>query len=276
MNYFELAKRVAVAVIGIPLIFFLTYQGKIFFVALISVIQVGALWELYSICEHKGFYPLKTVGIVSVLALTLSAYFFSPVIVCALIPFIYILISLIELFRGKTGPIANIATTFFGFLYMGLLTSLVMIREIPKLNGGTYKDGGILIIFLLIGIWICDTVAYFWGSYLGKHALFKRVSPKKTWEGAIAGFIAALIATYGFGKIFFPAMNLRDILVIGTGLGVIGQVSDLLESLFKRDAKLKDSSNILPGHGGMLDRFDSPILIGPLIYLYFILFGFPV
>ncbi|HDQ45720.1 MAG TPA: phosphatidate cytidylyltransferase [bacterium] len=275
MNYIELAKRVAVAVIGIPLIFFLTIKGGLPFVVLIGTIQALMLWEFYGICRQKGVRPLNSLGIIAVVFLSILSFLVPSPMAFFLIPLITIVVLIVELFRGKPGPLSNAAATLLGIVYIGFFSAFILIREMPETKGIAYRDGGLSIILLWAGIWICDTIAYFFGSYFGKHALFKRVSPRKTWEGSIAGLIGALFTVYGFAKILLPAMTIMDILVIGGIIGVFSQIGDLVESLFKRDVQIKDSSHILPGHGGFLDRFDSPLLIGPLVFLYFLLSGFP-
>jgi phosphatidate cytidylyltransferase len=121
---------------------------------------------------------------------------------------------------------------------------------------------------LLVTIWVCDTAAYFTGVVFGRHKLFERVSPKKTWEGAIGGLIFAILMAVASHYWFVRDLRLIDSMVIGFMIGTIGQLSDLAESLFKRDAGVKDSSGLIPGHGGVLDRFDSEMLVAPQVYLY--------
>ena len=103
---------------------------------------------------------------------------------------------------------------------------------------------------------------------MGRHKLFVRVSPNKTWEGAVWGFIAAVATMIIAQKLILPYLRLHQAIIIGMIIGVFGQIGDLVESLFKRDAGVKDSSSIIPGHGGVLDRFDSLIFVSPILYLY--------
>jgi len=115
---------------------------------------------------------------------------------------------------------------------------------------------------------VCDTAAYIVGSYLGKHKLIPRISPNKSIEGTVAGFFFALITAYICYITFIQGLRLQDALVIGGIAGSIGQYGDLFESMFKRDAGVKDSSHIIPEHGGILDRFDSLTLSAPVVFLY--------
>jgi phosphatidate cytidylyltransferase len=198
------------------------------------------------------------------------------------------LIMTIELFRGKPGALMNIATTFFGASYVGLfLGSLVGLRElfIPEdfpvyayfpvhgtavpddVAGLLYRWGGYTVIALFASIWVCDSAAYFAGRAFGRHKLFVRVSPNKTWEGAAAGFLAAL-GIFQIARSVLPYMSVVDALVCGAIVGVCGQIGDLAESLLKRDAGVKDSSSLIPGHGGVLDRFDSLLFVAPLVFVY--------
>jgi phosphatidate cytidylyltransferase len=201
----------------------------------------------------------------------------------------------VELFRNRAGAIANAAVTLFGASYVGLfLGSLVGLRElfIPEdfpvyaYFGGPgqaatadaaatlHQWGGATVIALFAAIWICDSAAYFAGKAFGRHLLFERVSPNKTWEGAVAGCVAAIGAFLVARALVLPYLPLAGAIVCGAVVGIFGQVGDLAESLLKRDAGVKDSSTIIPGHGGVLDRFDSLMFVSPLIFLYcdFILF----
>jgi phosphatidate cytidylyltransferase len=117
-------------------------------------------------------------------------------------------------------------------------------------------------------IWICDSAAFHVGSALGKHKLFPRVSPQKSWEGAGAGLIFAILSALAAKYLVLPFLPVAGAIVIGTIVGTIGQLGDLTESLMKRDAGVKDSSTLIPGHGGAFDRFDSVLLVAPCVYLY--------
>jgi phosphatidate cytidylyltransferase len=194
----------------------------------------------------------------------------------------------VELFRGRPGPLVNVAVTLFGAAYAGLfLGSLVGLRElfIPEdfpvyayfpLHGSVAPDevpavlsrwGGYTVIAVFVSIWVCDSAAYFAGRAFGRHKLFPRVSPNKTWEGAAAGFIAA-VGIFLIARSVLPYMGVVDALVCGVIVGVCGQTGDLAESLLKRDAGVKDSSSLIPGHGGVLDRFDSLLFVAPLVFVY--------
>lgn len=194
-----------------------------------------------------------------------------------------------ELFRNKPGALANVSTTLLGVFYvMFSWGTLIGIRELfvpadfpvyahftvsgavipEEISRQIYRWGGFTILSIFGAIWVCDSGAYFAGRAFGRHKLFPRVSPNKTWEGAIAGFIAAVAAFALFQNLFLPYLSLRDALVCGGIIGIFGQMGDLVESLLKRDAGVKDSSTLIPGHGGVLDRFDSLLFVAPLLFLY--------
>ena len=196
---------------------------------------------------------------------------------------------LVELFRNKGSALLNLGMTLLGCLYVSFsFGSLVGIRELfipadfpvyrhfPGLGPGMTEEtvaiidrwGGYTVIIIFASIWCCDSAAYFAGRALGKHRLFERVSPKKTWEGAVAGLVAAVAAFMVGRAIALPFLQLQESMVCGVIVGVAGQLGDLAESLLKRDAGVKDSSALIPGHGGVLDRFDSLMFVSPLLFVY--------
>ncbi len=274
MRIGELGKRFGVAGITIPIIFAAILYGKIGFLALVTLIVVLALWELYGIAQKKQFHPSKVLGIIGVTAITWDLYFTRGQWLLEILLVLFFIMLLVELFKGKPYALANISITVFGIFYIALFSSFILIRELPAQMNLDYSIGGYLVIMVFSTIWICDTGAYLWGRKFGKHPFYKRVSPKKTWEGAWAGLITGIISAVGLRFIFVPTISIFDSVMIGLIVGVFGQLGDLFESLLKRDADVKDSSNILPGHGGFLDRFDSPLFVGPLVYIYLKWFGF--
>ena len=155
------------------------------------------------------------------------------------------------------------AGTMMGTLYVGLLNYFFLVRSLP--------DGWIWLIFTLAGTWACDTTAYFVGKAFGRRRLAPELSPKKTLEGAIGGIMGSVLAGYLFALIY-PFLPLSKMLLLGLLVGAAAEVGDLLESAFKRQAGVKDSSKLIPGHGGILDRIDSALFSAPLVYYYVLLF----
>lgn len=200
-----------------------------------------------------------------------------------------VVVLLTELFRNNGSPFLNVGSTLLGIAYVPMLFgTLIGLREVfvpmdfpmlryfpnelsffnPELVSQVYRWGGFTVITLFACIWICDTAAYFLGRAVGRRKLFERASPQKTWEGAIAGFIAAIGTSIAAKYIVLDYLTLGHAVAIGVFVGVFGQMGDLVESLFKRDAGVKDSSSLIPGHGGVLDRFDSLLFASPIVYLY--------
>jgi phosphatidate cytidylyltransferase len=181
------------------------------------------------------------------------------------------------LFARAATPLADAAATLFGVVYPAALAgAAVALRtsDAPWLATGASGDAGgfWLLTTVLVCVWGADTFAYFAGRAFGRHPLFPRVSPKKTWEGSAGGALGALALAAGF-KLAVPALPLTwtDVVVIGLACGVASQLGDLVESLFKRSVDVKDSATWLPGHGGMLDRLDAAIVAIPLVAAWFAL-----
>jgi phosphatidate cytidylyltransferase len=303
----KLLPRIIVAVVGIPLILWLVMEGGYFFFAFVAIISSLSLYEWYKLAERKGAFPLKTVGLIGGflingvfvyerLQLDIYKFFaergihlamFSQHQLFTVILLVFLLgIMLCELFRQKGSPIINVAVTVVGMLIVSLcFGTLIFTRELFPYGFPAYKFfgvgfpndeqllqiqhwGGFTVAAVFVSIWMCDTAAYFGGTWFGKHRLFERVSPKKTWEGAVFGFVFA-VGTMIVAKIFFlDYLAMHHALILGALIGIFGQLGDLIESRFKRDAGVKDSSSILPGHGGVYDRFDSLVFIAPIVYLY--------
>jgi phosphatidate cytidylyltransferase len=306
----NMATRVVVAVVAIPVIVYVTYVGGYLFYLLVLTMSSIALSEFYSLSERKGASPLRTLGILAGI-LMVSVFFYGKMFEAAisllqqmslsvrspsqlqwllilLVAFVFISL-IIELFRGKSSPVFNLASTAFGVLYVSLsfgtfigirelflndfppprILSVVGIQSAEVTRELSYRWGGYTVISILACIWICDTAAQFVGLKYGKHKLFPRVSPNKSWEGAVSGFLAAIGAALLARYLILPFFSVGESVVIGFVVGVFGQLGDLAESLLKRDAGVKDSSAIIPGHGGVLDRFDSLLFVSPILYLYF-------
>jgi phosphatidate cytidylyltransferase len=211
----------------------------------------------------------------------------------ALILLFVLTVLIIELLRNKPHPLWNAATTVFGVVYIGaFLTSLIGLRmtfsgrtlEMPvvmpflanlssveRLAVGD-KWGAWLVFATFIGIWTCDSLAFFAGKAFGNHKLFPRVSPNKSWEGAVVGFLSSSAIFVVLAHYLLPFLPPLHAAIIGALVGIIGQFGDLVESLFKRDAGVKDSSHIIPGHGGIYDRFDAAMFVAPVVYVYIHLF----
>ncbi len=179
---------------------------------------------------------------------------------CFILTFI---LSIWELYRKKGNSFQNLAFSFYGLLYLSLPFTLLI--YLPYMINGTWRPEIIFLPFLLV--WLNDTFAYLFGSQFGRHKLFPRISPKKTWEGAIGGGMV----TIGTGLYIAPdieGLTIENNIIISCIVVVFGIFGDLIESMFKRNIEIKDSGHIMPGHGGILDRFDAVLFVIPAIFVY--------
>ncbi len=267
------AVRIIVSVIAIPLILLVSYLGKWYFTTFILAISLLAYYEFSFFAKAKSALVNLPLGLFGI-ALVILNQFKSFVDFRLLIVIWFLILLIYELFRNKESALLNLGLTSLGFLYFALMgSSLISIREFYPDVDHLYNRGAFLIFSMLGTIWICDSAAFFIGTALGKHKLFPRVSPKKSWEGAISGFVFAILSMILFQKIFVDFLSLSTAVGIGIIIGVFGQIGDLIESLFKRDAGVKDSSALIPGHGGIFDRFDSLLFSAPFVYYYLFYFG---
>ncbi len=246
------------------------------------ILLVGTQYEYYCIVRKAGMNPRITAGLVT----GISVYAISALVSSALIParsYLLVIplftgIMILELYRSQEKPFDSLAHTFFPLLYTALPFSLFPFSAFAHqgLNtllshGNTIFSPGIIIGFFLL-IWANDTGAYLAGISFGRHRLMERISPKKTWEGFFGGMIIAAIAAWLLAR-WLGVVSTAGWLFISVIISAAGTYGDLIESMLKRSAGVKDSGNILPGHGGFLDRFDSTIISFPLVYLFISLFG---
>ncbi|MFA7228509.1 MAG: phosphatidate cytidylyltransferase [Melioribacteraceae bacterium] len=268
----NLSTRIFVALIGIPLIIALSLLGKIPFLIFVLAIGLISFFEFSKMVRSRHTYTTRLIGYTSVGLIIVNEYKnFVDYQIFFLI--VTALLLLTELFRNKESAIANLGASLLGIMYIGFFAaSIVNLREFYNESAFTYSQGGYLILSIMATIWICDSAAYFIGTAYGIHKLMPRVSPNKSWEGAVAGFVFSVLGMIAAHELILEFMEMKDAVVIGVIVGAFGQVGDLIESLIKRDAHVKDSSSIIPGHGGILDRFDSLLFTAPIVYLYLTFF----
>jgi phosphatidate cytidylyltransferase len=253
----NLAKRVLAGIAGIPLILCAVYFGGIYFLVFSIIVSSLALWEFCSMFEKKGFSPLKMTGVVVSVIMMVMIYINWKYFELAVI-IIFPLISLIEIFR-KQKDLMNALILLAGIIYITI--PFVLLNEMIR-NGF-----GITVIIIFVLIWTCDTAAYFGGRAYGKRKL-SEISPNKTIEGSFTGFIFTLAVSLLIHSLT-DYLQLTDAIALGILTGVFSQTGDLFESFIKRYCGVKDSSAIIPGHGGILDRFDSLVFVTPIIFVYF-------
>lgn len=245
------------------------------FALLFAVFSIFILREFYQLSKSAGIAPQKKVGlIIGGLIFTLTFLDAMGIITVNLVGFylsILFIIPAFELFRAKKNALENVAVTLFGILYVIYPFSLFnffVFHGLPRDNN--YNPT--LLIFLFLMIWAYDSGAYLFGITFGKHRLFERISPKKSWEGFFGGWFLSLVFAYGLHH-YFPDYQLWFMLVFATIVTFAGTIGDLVESMIKRNLGIKDSGKFLPGHGGLLDRFDSILFASPFVYLLIYFFA---
>jgi phosphatidate cytidylyltransferase len=247
------------------------------FGALFLLLIILGLHEFYTLLEKSGQHPQKWLGILSgsliyvVLFLNNSSElgitsFTFPIYIPA-----FFFIFIWELFRKKEKPFNNIALTFLGIFYVAApisLWNLVSINHTPFAASLSYNWHYLLGFFFIM--WTADTGAYLAGRFLGKHKLFERISPKKTWEGLAGGILLSLFVAW-INSRYYHELTLRQWLIVALLTASFGTLGDLVESMLKRSIDIKDSGNLLPGHGGILDRFDGVFIASPFVVTYLLM-----
>jgi len=263
----NLRNRLIVGFIGGPVLVAFALYGHYLFLALIAVILFCSLHEMHLMGRAFG---AEGQDILSYLygGAFLAACYFDKVGYLYLITIVYLTVLLLKsLWRDRNNQLMIISFNCLTTLYVSLfLGALVLVREFPYEFG--YLTGGKFIVAVFLGVWSLDTFAYFTGRMFGRRKLLPSVSPKKTVEGSIGGMIGCVIIMVAAQQIFLPEISLENIIILSMIIGVTGQIGDLIESYIKRKSGIKDSSSLLPGHGGILDRFDSMIFVSPFIYYY--------
>jgi phosphatidate cytidylyltransferase len=283
----NMVQRVAFAVVAIPLAMLLVWLGGWPLAALVAVVGVLGVKELYAIAARLDVHPAMTLGLVTTAALaplTLGTLLGAPWALRTASAWPYVgalwLLALLTWTLAARAPTAKplgaAAVTLFGVLYAGALPAFLLAIRHGQ-HGPRSWAGAALVFFPLVVIWVCDTAAMEGGRRIGGPKLAPTVSPGKTRSGSISGVVGALLVAPLFAYGIFPSVGLPasigPALIIALVLSVLGQVGDLAESLFKREAGVKDSSHLIPGHGGVLDRFDSLYFALPLAAALYRFFG---
>jgi len=271
-----LLPRLLTGIFGGALLLGVIYTGGLPFFLIILGISLVALREFYGLCRATGYATSAVVGLIGGFLLTVSI-FLNGVSWGALAEnqgtaFLIAVIVLILVLQGLVkGPadtrISEWAVTLFGMIFVsGALAHLILLRDLRPIG-----QSATFMLFAMI--WAADTCAYVVGVRWGKHRLAPAISPKKSWEGLAGGVIGAMAVAALFRQFLFKThLTLLEALLLGAVIAVIALLSDLAESLVKRGADVKDSSQLLPGHGGLLDRFDSFLLAAPFYYYYWAFF----
>jgi len=233
-----------------------------------GLIGLVGLNEFYGLFKKSGNYPHATLGIIFGLLIYTSgiASLYFPNMEKYVIGFSFFAftsIAIAELYRKKKTPFENIGVTLLGIIY--LILPMLLLNFLITFDTHTYTIQSfwpVLTIFILV--WCSDTFAYLVGRQFGKRKLFERISPNKSWEGFFGGVVFSVIA--GVLIAYFTNQSIPQYILYGIVISTFGTLGDLIESMLKRSLNIKDSGTILPGHGGILDRFDAVLFVIPIIY----------
>lgn len=280
--------RLASSSLGLPLLVLLVFaEGLPEYPALpftfaVAICALAGGWEYFRAVRLRGFNTTDALAFFAIALLQLAAWGFTRNLLKDFLPALLALLAIaaliVEVLRREREPLANVGVTFLGVIYVGWLFSyLIFLRSI----GGTQTvwpfpsqwtlftldaRGAWLVLYVIAVTWSTDAGAYFAGVRWGRRPLAPRLSPNKTIEGAVGGLVAATLMSLLWGA--WVGLPWYHCLFLGPTLGVLGQVGDLCESALKRDLGIKDFGTLLPGHGGILDRFDSLLFTAPVAYYY--------
>ena len=281
----NLVQRIAVAVVAIPVVVGIIWLGGWALAATLAVLGVLGAREIYAFGRRQGIEALERTGWLAAAGIPLLAYWAKGSELHWAEPALYLgaiwlmfAMTLAMARRGPGGrPLTSVSVTLFGCLYAsGMLAFLIAIR-----HGGAAATRPLAYVFLtlfpLVITWVCDTVAMAVGTAVGGPRLAPILSPKKTHAGAVGGTLGGVIAALALGKFVLNRQGWSftpgQLLLFGLAVSIVGQIGDVAESLFKREAGLKDSSTLIPGHGGVLDRLDSLYFVIPTAAGLYRMFG---
>lgn len=288
-----LTLRILSAVVGIPLAALFVFLGGLPFTIVVLTLALVGLWELTKEAEERNLHIVKEIASPCVVVAVFGSHWAqsNPLLLVSLIVTVWwvgIFGSMIfHIAKSELNPetegerAKSISATVFAVFYLSLFASLVLLREIKvSVSDRIYPVGRDLVFLTIIGVWVTDSVAFFFGRTFGKQPLAPQVSPGKTLEGSVAGTLSGFVSAWLFAwalisfgpettsKVWSNLARPIPFTLLALSLGTLGQVGDLGKSVIKRSLGIKDFGSIIPGHGGVLDRFDSLLATVPIVYLY--------
>jgi phosphatidate cytidylyltransferase len=263
----NLTLRLLISAIFIPLLLYIFHLGGVVFLTLVEILVVLSLWEFFGLTRVRLYFWQKFLLILIGVFPAISVQYLQSRFLFEAIAALIFAVSLPHVFTRQLGDIGrSMAISGFGVTYLATgFTSLILIRS------GNVVDARLAagwITFLFAAIWIIDTAAYFFGWKWGKAKFSPAISPNKTVVGFVGGFAGGILTAGIFSFIFLADVGFLRLVVPALIIAFFGQLGDLVESVFKREVGVKDSSNLIPGHGGILDRFDSLVFAAPALYIY--------
>lgn len=260
-----LQQRVLSAIVLLPIVLGATYLGGWVFFAVVFTVTVLAGYEFYALLAGYGRHPAPVLGLAMIAAFVITATQHNWELSRLVLAVGLILSLLWQIGRSSLQrSLSDWALTFIGAVYIGWMAGFIIsVRQL--------SDGFGWMMVILLGTWVNDAVGYMTGvylagRYLGRHAFAPTISPKKTWEGSVAGWLACAIVTTAL--VAFLGVSLLPGMALGLAIGVLGTMGDLGISFVKRQVGVKDSSNLIPGHGGILDRVDSLLFVSVIVYYF--------
>lgn len=258
--------RVLSALVGIPIVIGAVYMGGPWYAILLMLVANLGIFEYLSMLKAKGYKVPFAIGFIGVSLFLAAVYLDLSSFIYPIIMLIFSILFVHSLFGMGRQSIAESAILLWGIIYLGGLCGYMLtLRMMP--------EGAVYTYMLLIGVWVHDTAAYFIGRRWGIHKFAPAISPNKSVEGSAAGVLSTVIIAFSIAILapgFLP-VNPGQAILFGLGIAVFSQLGDLLESAMKRQLEVKDSGSLIPGHGGILDRFDSLLFTAPFVYYFFLL-----
>lgn len=261
MGKIEKKKVVTALLITPPFLLLVALGPPILFALMVFITILLGLHEFFKLALPESEQTERLIGIGFGLALAILFPYGDAEIFAPFLVLILLVLSLIFMVTSKNleSTITNLGSSLFGIFYVGfLLSHIILIRNHP--------DGSVWVLFLIITIWAGDIFALFCGTLFGRHKLYPKVSPNKTYEGLAGAILGSIILGLAFTLLFIPSFSIRRCILITIILGILGQAGDFIESMLKRSAQVKDSGTLIPGHGGMLDRIDSFLFSAPFFH----------
>lgn len=262
----NLTQRVAVGAVFGPLILSVFWVGGLALLVVLCVLVGGGAWEFYRMQQEKGLRPWVIPGIAASLFWCIAVYLYG--VGQLVVPLAVLLVLIVATGSGFGGRfVANAESTFIGILYVGVLASFAYQVRSSSFDGITPNEAAAFAILILVAIWVSDIAGYFAGRAFGRRHPFPDISPGKTVAGYVGGIVGSVLLVVG-ASTQLGFLSLANGIGLGLVVGFGAPFGDLVESMIKRDAGVKDASAVIPGHGGILDRFDSFLFVFPLVYVY--------
>ena len=244
-----------------PVIFLIAIGPPSILFLMVLLATFFGLREFYNLALPHSKKAERIVGMGLGLILSLILSYSDMKVVFPFIVFLLLFLSVLFMRTSEnlSSTISNIGITLFGIFYIGFLLSHVsLIRKM--------EDGMLWVLFLIAAVWAGDISAFLSGSLFGRHKLYPKISPKKTYEGLGGAIVGTVIVALAFARLFIPHLQRWPCILLAIGIGILGQLGDFAESMLKRSAQVKDSGSLIPGHGGMLDRLDSFLFSAPFLH----------